>query len=130
MAATATSLGTDSGTDEGADGVLLVSDEDPMTTTVLSQLRSSAVTASLEALDLPEGATIVDVTPFDIARMPDGELLRMIRSARLPLMSDVDERLEYRDRPTLVRLAHLARRCGHSRKAALPMDRPVDGGGA
>jgi hypothetical protein len=101
-----------------------------MTTTVHSQLRFPGEVGSGHAVELLDDRVIAEFASLDAAQTSDGELLRIIRSARLPLTKDVDEHLEFRDRPTLVRLAHLARRCCHNRKSAMPMDHPVDEEGA
>lgn len=61
-------------------------------------------------------AIITGLTGVEIGQMTDGELARVIRAARLPLLSlGVDLHLELYDRQTLERLAYLARRCCQNR---------------
>ena len=101
-----------------------------MTTTVLSQLRFPGDLAAADAVEWLDDALIAEFAPLDMAQASNGELVRMIRSARLPLTKEVDEHLPFHDRPTLVRLAHLAQRCCCNRKLATPVGRLVDEGGA
>jgi len=65
--------------------------------------------SDVEALDK---ATIAELTPDDICRMTRSELVRVIRSAGMPLPREKDfEQLELHDRETLQRLVYLTRRC-------------------
>ena len=62
-----------------------------------------------EALDR---ATIAEISSSDIERMTSEELARVVWAAELPhLPPAVESRLDYRDRPTLEKLAHQARLC-------------------
>ena len=62
-----------------------------------------------EALDKSD---VAELSLLQISRMTCDELIRVIRAAQLPLLRpDVDEQLEFQDRPTLERLVYLARRC-------------------
>jgi len=81
-----------------------------------------ALPGDAEALD---DETIADFSPVTISRMTPDELVRVIRASRLPLTAASDERLEFHDRKTLERLAHLARRCCHHRATAVQSSRPV-----
>lgn len=58
-------------------------------------------------------SSIAELSAALIAEMTCEELCRVIRAADLPTLGgiDIDGRLTFYDRPTLVRLAHLARRC-------------------
>lgn len=63
----------------------------------------------IEALDQSD---VAELSPVQISRMTRDELVRVIRAAQLPLVRpEIDEQLEFYDRPTLVRLVYLARRC-------------------
>lgn len=73
-----------------------------------------SVSNTADALD---DTAIADLSPLHISRMTRGELVRVIKAARLPLLTS-SEHLEFRDRETLERLVHLARRCCHNRTAA------------
>lgn len=69
-----------------------------------------------EALD---DATIGDLSLDTISQMTRDELVRVIKAARLPLLSAASaDHLEFHDRQTLERLVHLARRCCHNRMTA------------
>lgn len=62
-----------------------------------------------EALDK---ATIAELSHRRLEQMTRDELIRLIRASELPILRcRDDERLEYLDRRTLLRGAHLARRC-------------------
>ena len=62
--------------------------------------------------DHTDKATVASLSPPEISQMTCAALVRVIRSAGLPFVrSDIDGRLEGYDRPTLERLAYLARRC-------------------
>ena len=63
-----------------------------------------------EGLDQP---TIAELSSKQILRMTRLELARVVRAGRLPASQ---MRLEYLDRRTLERLAHLARFCCHNRE--------------
>ena len=63
-----------------------------------------------EGLDQP---TIAELSSKQILRMTRLELARVVRAGRLPASQ---MRLEYLDRRTLERLAHLARLCCHNRE--------------
>lgn len=68
---------------------------------------------TLEALDQSD---IAELSPVQISRMTCDALVRIIRVAQLPLVRpEIDEQLEFYDRPTLVRLVYLARRCCRNR---------------
>lgn len=69
-----------------------------------------------EALD---DATIADLPAREISQMPDDELVRVIRAARLPKFNAASSaNLEFYDSNTLVRLACLARHCCRNRMTA------------
>ena len=69
---------------------------------------------TIEALDQSDVAAL---SPVQISRMTCEELVRIIRAARLPLVRpEIDEHLEFYDRPTLERLVYLARRCCRNRR--------------
>jgi hypothetical protein len=62
-----------------------------------------------EALD---HETIAELPLGQISRMNTGELVRVVRASPLRILRpEVETRLEYQDRETLERLAHLARLC-------------------
>jgi hypothetical protein len=82
--------------------------------------------AASETLD---DALIAGFTPVEIAQMTDDELVRAIRAARLPLRGGIDVHLEFHDRRTLERLAHLARRCCQTRTSAAAVQPTVSWGG-
>lgn len=62
-----------------------------------------------EALD---EEAVAELSSLTISQMTVAELTRVVKAARLPLLSATCvEHLEFRDRENLERLAHLARRC-------------------
>lgn len=68
-----------------------------------------------------EQIDVADLPSLRISQMNCDELVRVVRAAQLPFLnSDVDRRLAFRDRQTLVRLANLARRCCRNRLASRP----------
>ena len=74
-----------------------------------------------EALDQ---GTIADLPSTRISEMNCDELVRVIRNAHLPFLSDeACEHLPFHDRQTLERLANLAQRCCFNRMTRT--DRPV-----
>ena len=78
-------------------------------------LRASGEAIESSSADDDE-AMITGLTGVEIGQMTDGELARVIRAARLPLLSlGMDLHLELYDRQTLERLAFLARRCCQNR---------------
>ncbi len=73
--------------------------------------------------ELPVGATVelevAELSTGEISSMPVSDLVRIIRTAPLPGLRDsVNHALEQYDRPTLERLAYLARRCCRNRMRA------------
>src|SRR5262249_49789298 len=74
---------------------------------------SSRLVAAPEALDQ---GTIADLPATRISEMNCHELVRVIRNAHLPFLSDeACEHLAFHDRQTLERLANLAQRCCFNR---------------
>jgi hypothetical protein len=56
-------------------------------------------------------AAIAELSLAEIRRMTQDELVRVVQTVRMSFLEDDDlERLHYLDRPTLLRLAFLARR--------------------
>jgi len=74
---------------------------------------------SATATDLSlDKTTIAELPVRFIAEMSREELIRVIRTAQLPLLdARALRRLPFLDRPALERLAHLARRCCRTRHA-------------
>lgn len=74
-----------------------------------TQQISASHDETIEALDQSD---VAELSPVQISRMTCVELVRIIRVAQLPLVRpEIDEQLEFYDRPTLERLVYLARRC-------------------
>lgn len=73
-----------------------------------------------EALDK---SSVAELSVTLIAEMNCEELCRVIRAAELPTLGgiDIDGRLTFYDRPTLARLAHLARRCCQTQRHSDPL---------
>jgi len=70
---------------------------------------SSRIPVARDALDQ---GTIAELAWMRIPDMSRDELVRVIQNAHLPFLSDeVCAHLPFHDRPTLERLANLARRC-------------------
>lgn len=63
--------------------------------------------------ELIDKSIVAELSMTAIDRMTCEELVRVIRTAELENLScdDLNRRLPFYDRATLVRLAHLARRC-------------------
>jgi hypothetical protein len=73
---------------------------------------SSPGRGSPERAEVLDSATIAEISSSDIERMTSEELARVVWAADLPhLPPVVESRLDYRDRPTLEKLAHQARLC-------------------
>ena len=68
----------------------------------------------VEALDR---TSIAEMSATLIDKMTHDELVRVIGASRLPTLrrADLQDRLPFYDRDTLLRLAHLARRCCQNR---------------
>ena len=88
---------------------------------VNQQIPAIGRAAISEALDQ---GTIADLPSTRISEMNCDELVRVIRNAHLPFLSDeACEHLPFHDRQTLERLANLAQRCCFNRMTRT--DRPV-----
>lgn len=68
---------------------------------------------SCDETDVLDKSAVAEFSESDINNMSCHELVRVIRAASLTdaMQSDFDRRLPFYDRPTLKRLAFLARRC-------------------
>jgi len=68
--------------------------------------------SAAEKCDALDKSAIVELSATLIDKMTCDELIRMIRVSELPSMRgpELQQRLEFQDRDTLVRIAHLARR--------------------
>lgn len=75
--------------------------------------RPSHHARNIEQCEPLDKSSIAELPAALIAEMTCEELCRMIRAAELPTLggTDIDGRLTFYDRQTLIRLAHLARRC-------------------
>lgn len=84
----------------------------------LSVLTFSGPLGNSSALDEVE---VAELPSHIVSRLERDELVRVIETARLPLLTpDLRRRLQWLDRPQLERLAHLARRCCQNRRATPP----------
>jgi len=63
-----------------------------------------------------EKSAVAEIAMGLFSKMGPQQLIRVIRAAELPLLdARTSERLQYLDRATLQRLAHLAQRCCRNR---------------
>jgi hypothetical protein len=89
-----------------------------------SNVASETSPTELDTGDPLDGATIAGLSAETISRMDSDELLRVIRAARLPFVTEEnDAHLTFQDQETLERLANLARRCCQSRASASRLGR-------
>lgn len=68
------------------------------------------LTVSAKPFPLKE-LDIADCADGDIRALDDAELVTFIRRGHASLLKDVEPRLEFQDRETLLRLAFLTRQC-------------------
>lgn len=81
-------------------------------TTMVARTTKPDAGRERRAETVPDKATIASLSQSDISQMTCDELVRVIRAACMALpRTNIDEHLGCYDRPTLERLAYLARHC-------------------
>ena len=81
-------------------------------------MSANATIPAPKLLTICEEEALLRLTHEELAGLPEEELLMLVENAQLPMCQNIS--LSHRDRPTLTRMAHLARRALVNRREQSP----------